>query len=315
VNNTKAAEGGIESYVASLGGRVQALARAHDRLTQRNLDPGPLREVFDDEIAAHSDTRGRILLEGDEVMLSAPAISTLSLVVHELVTNAIKYGALSVGGTVHVQATRLQGEGLRLIWRERGGPAVQAPMRRGFGLALIERMVPFDLQGTANLRFAVGGLEAEFFVPETYMSRGPSAVTGAAPAGPSAVTSGDPTLAGMNVLLLEDSVIIAMDMEVMLRMLGAAEVRIVSSIADAQAALVAHQPDFAILDIGIGNTTSLGFALEVRGAGVPFIFASGYGDTVALDAELGGPIVLQKPYNLAGLAAAIRQTLGPLKNC
>jgi len=160
VNNTQAADGGIETYVTSLNGRVQALARAHDRLTQRNLAPGPLRAVFEDEITAHSDIRGRFEVEGDEVVLTAPAISTLSMVVHELVTNAIKYGALSVGGTVHVRATRLPGKGLRLHWRERGGPAVQAPTRRGFGSALIERMVPFDLEGSAELRFAVGGVEA-----------------------------------------------------------------------------------------------------------------------------------------------------------
>ena len=84
----------------------------------------------------------------------------------------------------------------------------------------------------------------------------------------------------------------------------------VGSIATAQAALQKHRPDFAMLDIGIGNTTSLGFALELRRAGVAFIFASGYGERLQLDAELGSPIIVQKPYDLVGLAAAIRQTLG-----
>jgi len=231
-------------------------------------------------------------------------------VVHELVTNAIKYGALSVGGTVHVQATRLPGEGLRLRWRERGGPAVQAPTRRGFGSALIERMVPFDLQGSAELRFAVGGLEAEFMVPENYLSGGPTSPAAAAPARPGAVTAGDQPLAGLHVLLLEDSIIIAMEAEFLLRKLGAAEVRTVGSIAKAQAALALRRPDFAMLDIGIGNTTSLGFALEVRQAGVPFIFASGYGETMPLDAELGSPIIVRKPYDLDTLAVAARRTLG-----
>ncbi len=310
VNNTQAGNGGIEGYVESLGGRVQALARAHDQLTQQNWAPCPLRTVFEDEIAAHSGSRGRIVLEGDAVMLTAPAVTTLSLVMHELVTNAIKYGALSVGGTVTVQAARLPGEGLRLRWRERGGPAVQAPTRRGFGTTLIERMVPFDLQGSAELRFAVGGLEAEFMVPENYLSSGPASLAAGAPASPGAVTAGDQPLAGLHVLLLEDSIIIAMEADLLLRKLGAVEVRMISSIAKAQAALAARRPDFAMLDIGIGNTTSLGFALEVRRAGVPFIFATGYGEAMPLDAELGSPVIVQKPYNLAGLAAAARQTLG-----
>ena len=310
MNNTQAAEGSVEGYVESLGGRVQALARAHDRLTQKNWAPCPLRAVFEDEIAAHSDSRGRVQLEGDEVMLTAPAISSLSLVVHELVTNAIKYGALSVGGTVHVQAVRLPGNGMRLSWRERGGPAVQAPTRRGFGSALIERMVPFDLHGTADLRFAVGGLEADFTVPESYLSGEPASIERVAPARPNTVTAVDQPLAGLQVLLLEDSIIIAIEAEFLLRKLGAAEVRMVGTIAKAQAAVKAWRPDFAMLDISIGNTTSLDFALELRRAGVAFIFASGYGERMTLDAELGSPIIVQKPYDLAGLAAAIRLTLG-----
>jgi len=147
-------------------------------------------------------------------------------------------------------------------------------------------------------------------VPESFVSSGPAGIAAGAPACPGVVIVGDQPLAGMHVLLLEDSIIIAMEAELLLRKLGAAEVRMVGSIATAQAALVARRPDFAMLDIGIGNTTSLGFALELHRAGVAFIFASGYGERLQLDAELGSPIIVQKPYDLVGLAAAIRQTVG-----
>lgn len=103
--------------------------------------------------------------------------------------------------------------------------------------------------------------------------------------------------------------IIAMDARLMLRKLGAAEVYMVTSIQDAQAALQEHLLDFAMLDIGIGDTTSLDFASALYQAGVMFIFASGYRDTVPRNAPLGDPVVVTKPYNQAALAAAIRQTL------
>ena len=135
----------VASYVGALNGRVQALARAHDQITKQDWGPAPLVSLFVDEMAAQSgDQPDRLVLEGSAVLLMPRAVSTMALVIHELVANSIKYGALSTVGTVHVAAEPAS-DGLWLRWRERGGPPVRAPERRGFGSVIVERTVEFDL--------------------------------------------------------------------------------------------------------------------------------------------------------------------------
>ena len=102
--------------------------------------------LFRDEMAAQSgDDPARLVLNGPAVLLMPRAVSTMALVIHAI-TNSIKYGALSTVGTVCVTAEPAS-DGLWLQWRERGGPAVQAPERRGFGSVIVERTVIFDLHG------------------------------------------------------------------------------------------------------------------------------------------------------------------------
>ena len=112
----------VAAYVGSLHGRVRALARAHDQITRQNWGPAALTSLFADEIAAQVGGEDRIALTGPEVLLQPQAISTLALVVHELVTNSVKHGALSTAGRVHVAVEVEPGEGVWLRWRERGGP-------------------------------------------------------------------------------------------------------------------------------------------------------------------------------------------------
>src|SRR6202034_3733627 len=165
-------EGGDSAkYVESLNGRVQALARAHDRVTRQHWGPGPLNAIFDDEIAAYVPTqRNRFAINGPRILLAPQAYSAVALIVHELVTNSSKYGALSDSGRVEVTLGVAPGEGLRFKWREMGGPVVSVPTRRGFGSVIIERVVPFDLQGTAIVSYLRAGLEAEFLIPERHIA-------------------------------------------------------------------------------------------------------------------------------------------------
>jgi two-component sensor histidine kinase len=86
----------------------------------------------------------------------------LNLTFHELCTNAVKYGALSTQkGSVDVTWSVEDGNQVRLLWQEAGGPATKPPDQKGFGLQLIERLCPFELSGTAKVRFAAGGVECE----------------------------------------------------------------------------------------------------------------------------------------------------------
>ena len=316
IRQTHGEGGNSASYVESLSGRVQALARAHDRVTAHNWGPGALNAIFDDEIAAYvPNRRDRFEINGPSVMLQPKAYSTLALVVHELVTNSSKYGALCDSGRVQVTLELKPGEGLLLQWREIDGPTVQTPTRRGFGSVIIERVVPFDLQGTASVSYPPTGLEAEFLIPEEHLA--PARVTQeGAERRPSLVgdTSDSSTkprpLLGLSVLLLEDNLIVALEAEDLLRAMGASSVVAVSSIAAAVNVCQTTSIDFAVLDINLGFENSLEFAAFLRGANTPFVFASGYGEQEVSGESRVPELTVAKPYDLESLCNAIVVTLG-----
>ncbi len=303
---------GVAEYKTKLNGRIQTLARAHDYLTSNSWGPGSLLALLEDEVNVYRrDGHEALIVEGPPVQLQPTAVSTMALVIHELVTNSAKYGALSTFGSVHV-ALEVSGDGgLVVRWRERGGPPVEAPVRRGFGSVVIERTVPFDLQGTAEVRYVLTGLEADFTLPakHVHFDEKEAPVTAKAALSKDAPVdvpaASNDVLAGLSVLLLEDSLIIALETEDMLYALGAKQVTTASTIAEAGGAIAATQLDLAVLDINIAGQTSFDFAQRLRKAGVPYIFASGYGNRVPLNGEEAGTVILQKPIELADLRQAI----------
>ncbi len=129
----------------------------------------PLRDVIRAQLAPHPGGEGaNVTLRGPPVLLKPRAVPYLSTVFNELATNAAKYGALSVPeGHIEISWV-IDGEppgGLRLTWVERGGPKIAALPRRGFGTELIEKGIPFELQGEANLEIVGGGLQCRISVP------------------------------------------------------------------------------------------------------------------------------------------------------
>jgi two-component sensor histidine kinase len=158
-----------EAFVENFEGRLMALSQAHDLLTQRRWAGVGLRELMAQEFAPYANDGDGIVLSGPEVLLSARTGLAIGMVLHELVTNAAKYGALTDGrGRVQVSwsAERVDGEPwLSLRWIETGGPAVSPPTRRGFGRRLIERTLAKDLGGAAELDFASEGLRATLRCP------------------------------------------------------------------------------------------------------------------------------------------------------
>jgi two-component sensor histidine kinase len=143
--------------------RLMALARAHDVLTQENWEGARLKAIVAGAIAAfQASGDDRFDVNGPDVWVSPQFALALAMALHELGTNAVKYGALSNGsGRVEVVWSVLgRGSGRRLVlgWRESGGPPVKAPERRGFGSRLIERSLASDLGGEARMDFAPTGL-------------------------------------------------------------------------------------------------------------------------------------------------------------
>jgi PAS domain S-box-containing protein len=141
--------------------RLIALSAAHNLLTEENWGGASLERVVGDATEHLAGGSARFDLAGEPVRLAPRAALALAMALHELGTNAAKYGALSVeGGRVSI-AWSVDGDRLRLEWRESGGPPVEAPARRGFGSRLIERGLEADLGGSAALHFDRPGLRCE----------------------------------------------------------------------------------------------------------------------------------------------------------
>jgi len=145
--------------------RLRALGEAYDVLLQQRWGAAPMRRMIDTLLAPYAE---RIDMAGPDVPLGPRTMVALSLVLHELATNAIKYGALSVpGGRVALQ-WRLSPDGLLICWREAGGPPVAAPERVGFGSRLID--TAWSGTGRVERRYAVSGVEADLYVSHAGLS-------------------------------------------------------------------------------------------------------------------------------------------------
>jgi light-regulated signal transduction histidine kinase (bacteriophytochrome)/CheY-like chemotaxis protein len=293
-----------------LEGRIESLARAHDQITQDNWSAAPLLRLIETEAAAYlAGKAGRVETEGPAVLLHPQAFSTLALVLHELMTNSAKYGALSDSGSVRI-AWQIDPDGdLQIEWRERGGPAVQPPKRQGFGTTIITRSIPYDLGGRAEVRYPLTGVEADFCVPARHIEVDPTRAPRPAPPPEPTPGATAPRLLSGVVLLVEDSLIIAMDAEDILTRLGASRVVTAASLAQARDEISRETFEAAVLDVNLGAETSLPLADELAAAGVPFLFATGYGEQLKLPAEHATALVTQKPYTLTSIARAVSDLL------
>jgi len=294
----------IGDFTATLDDRIRALARAHDQITADRWGPARLKDLIEVEAGGYRDEKkSSVTLGGPGVLIQPAAFTTMALVFHELMTNAAKYGALSDSGKVAV-SWKLDGQGdLLLTWEEIGGPVVTVPSRRGFGSTIIAQSIPFDLGGRASVEYRLSGLFAEFCVPSRHIA-GVTASTGEALRTSAPAAGGEP-LTGKSVLLVEDSMIIALEAEDTLKELGAASVVTAASVARALGAMQDQRFDFALLDVNLGPESSAGIAAALAAAGVPFAFATGYGEGAGFLRDYPDAPVINKPYDGHSMAAAL----------
>ena len=139
--------------------RIHILGRAQDMLTAADWEIADIREVVDAALAPHRDGTGRFVVDGRGVELNAEQAMGLSLAIHELATNATKYGALSKDdGRVAISWSTSKLEGFAFEWCKRGGPEARPPARRGFGSRLITRVVPSYFGETASIDYRPDGV-------------------------------------------------------------------------------------------------------------------------------------------------------------
>ncbi|MGO4387984.1 HWE histidine kinase domain-containing protein [Microvirga sp. 2YAF29] len=297
----------LRDYVDSLQGRIQALAVAHDQVV-RSGGGGELGDLLGAELTPYQEPSTSIVLQGPKVGLDARAYSVMALVLHELCTNAAKYGALSnARGQLSVMWSLEAEGGCRIVWRESGGPLVSAPKREGFGTVLIDRSIPYDLGGESRVDYMPTGVEAIFHIPQKHVVQ----VLASEDARPKrkAAAKRHADLANISLLLVEDQLLIALDVEAMLGERGIGDVTTSGTVSDALRKLSESTPSAAILDVNLGSETSIPVAEELARRNIPFVFATGYGEKGMVPASLANVPVVRKPYDADSLAEAVIQVI------
>ena len=197
-----------------------------------------------------------------------------------------------------------------LEWIESGGPQVTPPSREGFGTTLLNRSIPFDLGGQSDVDYLPEGLKARFVLPARNVRR-KLETDKTSPSTRRPDTAGGGTLPrDTRIMLLEDQMLIAMDVEGILADSGFTSVSTVNSAAEALKLIRRSPPAVAILDINLGDGTSLEVAEMLSGLGTPFMFATGYGDGGIIPEQLAHVPVIRKPYEAKALVATL-ETLAP----
>jgi PAS domain S-box-containing protein len=174
--HTMDASSSMQQFVAALDGRIRSMALTHELLSGHRWQGIPLRQLLERELAPYL-TKSNTDIKGPDVLLSAEAGQTVAMVVHELTTNAAKYGALSKReGLVlvrwHWPFNGRGAEQLSIEWKEMGGPSVDACHKSSYGSSVITDLIPYELGGTADLQFAPGGLKCRLCIPAEWIRTG-----------------------------------------------------------------------------------------------------------------------------------------------
>ena len=154
----------------SLRNRIRAMASAHELLAETRWHGLSLAALVAEEVAPFA-AGNRVIMSGESVILSPRAALPLALVMHELVANSAKYGALSVpDGQIEIVWDSDSEKNVVLHWRESGGPPVLPPVRRGFGSLLIERSLKQEIGGSVTQSFEPEGLICHLVIPLGHVS-------------------------------------------------------------------------------------------------------------------------------------------------
>jgi PAS domain S-box-containing protein len=285
----------IAQFVAAVEGRVQALARAHSLLSESRWRGANISDIIEEELAPYRAPHfDRVRISGTSLSLDPSTAQALALALHELATNAAKYGALShPSGRLQVSWSLANGR-LELRWIERGGPAPEPTEPGGFGIRVIRAGVEGQLDGNVEFDWRPDGLRCSLSVP---LGAKPQIFPKTDGAAERPDANGDTPLEigpRRRVLLVEDETLIAMMMEGLLRDLDLEVVGPFGTVGDALEAIRHQAIDAALLDVNLGGEMAYPIARLLQAKKVPFVFMTGYGsETIA--APFTNVRVVQKP--------------------
>ena len=301
----------LDEFVETLSGRIVALASAHDQLTASHWDNLSFRQLITTEIQAYIQSEATIRFDGPEVAFVPDATTPVVLVIHELFTNAAKYGALSPSehkGSVALSWYIDARNDLQIAWYESGGPPVKIPEREGFGMILIKNTVPHELGGDVDVRFEPDGLKASIRIPNRFFTTyNANPLPIASDETPTAPQLGMPESA----LVIEDSLVIALDMQKKLKRLGIGKVFIAGNLQSARQHLDRCLPELLVSDVHLGDSTTFDIIEQALKLNIPSIIVSGYGDALNVPAALRSVPLLTKPVSDKLLHHTLYELLQP----
>ena len=293
----------VEEFAEAIRGRIAALSRAHSLLSQSQWRGAPLDQVIRDELLPYAK-ESQVTIEGPGVSCSAGSVQSLSLLFHELATNAVKHGALgSEKGHVTVGWT-IDAEALRVSWRERGGPKVFAPKREGFGTKLLKQVAGRQLDAKLDFDWKAAGLRVEAtFPPELFVrSEAVRASDLETRERVDAAPSDD-----KRILLVEDEELVALELSTELTRLGWAIVGPAATLQEAEA-LLSKDFDAAVLDVNLRGRLVYPLAQALAERHVPFLFCTGY-EMADPEGRFPNAPVIRKPAHPAAVSEALSDLL------
>jgi signal transduction histidine kinase/DNA-binding response OmpR family regulator len=309
VRNTQ----GPADFAARFSGRIQSLARVHSLLTDSTWRGADLRELIRDQLLQGLIDGTRLRVRGPGVHLDSQTAVHVALMLHELGTNCVKYGALSSSkGWVSIHWT-VADNILTLEWTERGGPMVSAPSKRGFGTRLIEhsakgaggraRMLSESEGITWTISLPIPDTEASEVLPEIFK---PEPASQSAIPKPEIARRNWP-LEGLRLLVVEDEPLIRLDLADRLKEAGA-HVHTLGTEKDALQTIASEQFDGALLDANLHGRSVNEIAAALTRRNMPFVFITGYGGA-GLPTVHQQATVLSKPVTDQQLIDAITRVV------
>lgn len=289
----------MEAYARAIEGRIRALAHAQELLSQSRWHGADILRLINEEMEPYrvGDTV-KITIDGPSAIIAPDRAQALALSLHELATNAAKYGALSSHSGRVAVGWRIENATLTLIWSETGGPHVQPPRVEGFGSKVINASIRGQCRGSATFDWRREGLRCTLSIPCGEEDQRPTEP----PVQGKGLKAADG--ASGKILLVEDEALLSLVMRDLVTELGYEITGPYSNLLEATSAAQCADIAGAVLDINLGGEEVYPLAELLLQNDIPFLFVTGYAKD-RIDQRFAFVPALQKPLTREGLAAAL----------
>lgn len=295
-----------KDFARTFTGRIHALSKAHSMLSDATWEGACLSELVRDQLSLGALDAARFAVEGPTLQLKPQQALHFALIIHELATNATKYGAHSTPEGRVLVNWRIEGGMLIFNWTETGGPPVEVTGRRGFGSTLIEHSARAE-DGMARMETGADGAR---WIITMKLPHADSSGVSADAEGERATdaTSGEAAPAAKRILIVEDEPLVALDIETALQGRGYEIAAVATSVKEAFEALTDSAIDLVLLDGNLRGHPVDDVADALRYRDIPFLFVSGYGRE-SLPVDFVDIPILQKPFDHEQLVRCVHSLM------